>query len=51
MLEMVFVMGLLTTWIRPLLSTVAIPATVDAAKWGMGKHSVNRFAQYVCVFQ
>lgn len=31
MFEMVFVIGLLTTWIRPLLSTVAMPATVDAA--------------------
>lgn len=29
---MVLVIGLLTTWMRPLLSTVAIPATVEAKK-------------------
>lgn len=32
MFEIVFVIGLLTTWMRPLLSTVAIPATVEATK-------------------
>lgn len=35
MFEIVFVIGLLTTWMRPLLSTVAMPATVPLCPIGI----------------